>query len=100
MEKHFKLNNQPCIIPKITDTIGGKCFYKTRRQLHITLNLENVGDSPALCVYTIGYLKLKYTQNNGGDIVNMSYLPDYLPNVTINQTEKFSVRFETKEYAY
>lgn len=97
MEKHFKLNNQPCIIPKITSTEGSKCFYKTRRQLHINLDIENVGDSPALCVYTVGYLKLKHIQNDGSDIVDMYYLPDYISKVSINQVESSSIRFETKE---
>jgi NADH:ubiquinone oxidoreductase subunit 4 (subunit M) len=38
IEKQIKLNNQPCIIPKITKTIGTECFTETRRQLHIEIN--------------------------------------------------------------
>lgn len=97
--KQLQLNNQPCVIAEIFRTYGGKCFSGTRRQLHIDVELENVGDSPALTTYTFAYLELQNTKHvkNGSNIVNMDYLPDFIKCIKANEKKKASIRFETFE---
>lgn len=97
--KQLRLGNQPCIIAEISRTFGSKCFSGTRRQLHIELTLENVGDSPALCVYTFAHLELQHTRNNtnNSNIVNMDYVPDFNKCLKVGAQDKSSVRFETSE---
>lgn len=97
--KQLRLGNQPCIIAEIAQTYGSKCFSGTRRQLHIELTLENVGDSPALCVYTFAYLELQHTRNitNGSNIVNMDYVPDFNKCLKAGNQAKSFVGFETSE---
>ena len=72
-------------------TLGGKCFSGTRRQLHIDVELENVGDSPALTTYTFAYLELQNTKHvkNGSNIVDMDYLPDFIKCIKANEKKSF-----------
>lgn len=88
--KQLQLNNQPCVIAEIFRTYGGKCFSGTRRQLHIDVELENVGDSPALTTYTFAYLELQNTKHvkNGSNIVDMDYLPDFIKCIKANEEKK------------
>ena len=88
--KQLQLNNQPCVIAEISRTYGGKCFSGTRRQLHIDVELENVGDSPALTTYTFAYLELQNTKHvkNGSNIVDMDYLPDFIKCIKANEKKK------------
>lgn len=97
--KQIQLNNQPCIIAEILQTYGSKCFSETRRQLKIELELENVGDSPALSIYTFAYLELQHIKHvkNESNIVNMDFLPDFTKCIKVGEKSKASVRFETFE---
>lgn len=97
--KQLQLNNQPCIIAEISQTYGSKCFSETRRQLNIHIQLENVGDSPALTVYTFAHLELQHIKHaqNGSSTVNMDYLPDFIKCIKMGEQAKASVRFETFE---
>ena len=56
--QQIKLSNQPCVIYEEINTYGTECFSGERRQLAIEVNLENVGDSPAISVYTFSKLQL------------------------------------------
>ena len=46
--KQFKVDKQPCIVYKTIKSEGTHCFYKQRRQLHINLKIENIGDAPVI----------------------------------------------------
>lgn len=97
--KQLRLNNQPCVITEISETYGSECFSGTRRQLHIELNLENVGDSPALSVYVFAYLELQHTKHikSSSNIVEMDFLPDFVKYIKVGEKGVASVRFETFE---
>lgn len=75
--KQFKVDKQPCIVYKTIKSEGTHCFYKQRRQLHINLKIENIGDAPAMSIYVFSYLQLQ--NSNLKSKVNMDYLPDYVP---------------------
>ena len=94
--KQLRLNNQPCVITEISETYGSECFSGTR---HIELNLENVGDSPALSVYVFAYLELQHTKHikNSSNIVEMDFLPDFVKCIKVGEKGVASVRFETFE---
>lgn len=97
--KQLQLNNQPCIITEISKTYGSKCFSGTRRQLLVELNLENVGDSPALSVYVFAYLDLQHTKHKitSSNIVEMYFLPDFIKCIKVSEKVSASVHFETPE---
>lgn len=98
--EQIKISNQPCIVAEIVDTVGSACFTDSgRRQLHIEVELENIGDAPALEIYTLSHLELQHTKNiaDGSNIVNMDYYPDYLKYLKSNAKQKVSVRYETDE---
>lgn len=97
--KQLQVSNQPCIITEISETCGSKCFSGTRRQLRVELNLENVGDSPALSVYAFAHLELQYTKHikSSSNIVEMDFLPDFIKCIKVGENGVASVRFETFE---
>lgn len=97
MKQQLKRANNPCIIPKITEANGTNCFYKDRRQLHIHIELNNIGDGPALSVYTFAWFRLKYIKNSDSDLVSMDHFPAFVPSIAINEKSICRVRFETKE---
>ena len=97
--QQLRLNNQPCVIPTIIATRGTKCFTKTRRQLFIEIGLDNVGDSPAITVYTFSHLELHYTYNEiiGSNTVNMDYVPSFQKCIKSGEKTETHVRYETSE---
>lgn len=97
--QQLRLNNQPCVIPMITATRGTKCFTKTRRQLLIEIELDNVGDSPAITVFTFSHLELQYINNkkDGSKTVNMEYIPFFKKCIKSGEKIEASVRYETFE---
>lgn len=98
IEDQIRLGAQPCVIPKIESAEGTKCFTDYgRRQLHININVKNIGNSPAISLFAIGYLRLQHTKNERHRIVNMDFLPDYATNLSVQESENISIRFETKE---
>lgn len=98
--KQMRLSNQPCVVVDISQTAGSPCFPdSTRRQLNIALELENIGDSPALELYTLSYLELQHIKNvsDGSSIVDMFYYPDYRKYLKANSKDTASVSYETDE---
>ena len=98
--EQMKINNQPCVVADISQTHGSACFTESgRRQLHIELEIENIGDSPALEIYALSHMELQHTKNvtDGSNIVDMDYYPDYLRYVKSNERQTISVRYETDE---
>lgn len=98
--KQMRISNQPCIVIDIAVASGSKCFPESsRRQLSIQLELENIGDSPALEIYTFSHMELQHTKNvaDGSNIVDMYFDPDYLKYLKPDTKENVSVRYETDE---
>lgn len=94
--KQLKVDKQPCVVYKQIKTEGSNCFYKTRRQLHINMKLQNIGDSPAMSIYVFSHLKLQYSEKTMG-IVDMEYLPDFVPFLEVGSKVNVSTRYETNE---
>ena len=94
--KQTKTEKQPCIVYNEIDAQGSECFWEERRQLHINLELENIGDSPAMSIYVFSYFKLQYA-NEPTNIVNMYYLPDFIPFLKADSRVSVSTRYEEKE---
>lgn len=93
--KQIKVDKQPCIVYENIETIGSNCFCGKRRQLHINLELENIGDAPAMSIYVFSYLRLQ--NNNEISNVNMEYLPDYVHFLKVGSKIEVSTRYETDE---
>lgn len=94
-DKQLKLDKQPCVVFDEITTVGTNCFYKSRRQLHIKMKLQNIGDAPALSIYVFSYLKLQHSGEN--DRVDMYYLPDFVPFLKVGTDTNVSVRYEEFE---
>lgn len=94
--KQMKVDKQPCIVYKEIKTEGTNCFCKKRRQLHIKLKLQNIGDAPAMSIYVFSHLELKYSEEMVKS-VNMDYLPDFVPFLKVGSKVDVSTRYETKE---
>ena len=96
--KHNKEEKQPFIVPVIS-SISGSAFDTSsylRVQLQYDFTLENVGDSPAVTVYTFLYVKL---QNADSENVLYSHLmPAYLHSLSIGKQQKCSLHLETTEF--
>ena len=94
--KQIKVDKQPCIVYKEIKTEGTNCFYKKRRQLHVNLKLQNIGDAPAMSIYVFSHLELQYSEETLR-YVNMEYLPDFVPFLKVGSKVDVSTRYETNE---
>lgn len=94
--KQIRTEKQPCIVYNEIYAQGTECFWKERRQLHIELKLENIGDSPAMSIYVFSHFKLQYA-NDPSDVVNMYYLPDFIPFLKVDSSVNASTRYEQNE---
>lgn len=92
----MRVEKQPCIVYEDIKTEGTNCFWEDRRQLHINLTLQNIGDSPAMCVYVFSHLELQYAEDGNG-IVDMYYLPDFVPYINVGSKADASIRYEEVE---
>lgn len=98
MEKDLILGRQPCIVPSITKINSNAALSNGRRQMPVFVNLNNIGDAPALSVYCIGYLVLHHTKlSDGSTIVDMFTGPYYLPSVKINEDCDAHIHFENRQ---
>ena len=94
--KQIKVEKQPCVVYENVKGVGSDCFGNGRRQLHIQLELENIGNSPAMSVYVFSYLELQHIKSES-NIVNMYYLPDFVSFIKENSKVEVSTRFEEDE---
>lgn len=97
MKQQLKQANHPCIVVRINKATGTECFYKKRRQLHVSINLGNIGNGPAISIYAFGWFRLKYSDYRGSELVPMFFMPGYIPNLAIGEKRDCGIRFETKE---
>lgn len=99
--QQIRIDKQPCIVPHITESYGTafNATEYTRIQLGFGIDLENIGDAPAINVFTIAEIELQFTQDAHGNKkrLSASLLPDYVSAIAANQRENTSLHFETKE---
>lgn len=94
--QQIKLNNQPCVIYEEINTFGTACFSGSRRQLSVEVNLENVGDSPAISVYTFSKLQLFRLRELDSE-VKMYSEPDYIPVIKAGDKVLSHIHYEEDE---
>lgn len=79
--KQMKIDKQPCIVPYVTDSCGSAWDTTdyTRMQLGFTIKLRNVGDSPAINVYTLADIELQFSEDSAGNkkLLPASLLPGF-----------------------
>lgn len=97
MKNQLSLQEQPCVLPSIIKGSSDAALDNGRRWLKIEFNLKNIGLSPAISVFSVCYLKLKYTSNNGCNIVPMSSAIEYLPSLAATEEKTLYLSFENKE---
>ncbi len=98
MRDGMKQEKQPCISLQIKRVFSGKCMSNGRRQMPVELEIENIGDSPAIAIHCISNLKLQNITNERGErTVNMFSWPEYLPFLKIGTKETPHIHYENKE---
>lgn len=99
--KQMKIDKQPCIVPYVTDSYGSAwdATDYTRMQLGFTIKLRNVGDSPAINVYTLADIELQFTEDSVGNkkLLQASLLPGFVQALSAEEETEINIRFETSE---
>ena len=95
---HFKESKQPCIVPSIKRVKG--CAFDASKYIRIQFTfdyqLDNVGDTPALSIYTIASMQLKYSQKE--NVVFAHLMPNYKHVIPVNSKVEDNFHFETEEF--
>lgn len=99
--KQIKTDKQPCIVPSVVDSkgIAFDAGDYTRIQLGFDISLENVGESPAINVYTLCAIELQQSKNSEGKEINLSaaLLPNFVQAIAVRAKEEINIHFETDE---
>ena len=99
--KQIKIDKQPCIVPFVTDSYGSAfdATDYTRMQLGFTIKLRNVGDSPAINVYTLADIELQFTEDSDGNkkLLPASLLPEFVQALSAKEETEINIHFETSE---
>lgn len=99
--KQIKIDKQPCVVPYVTDSYGSAwdATDYTRMQLGFTIKLKNVGDSPAINVYTLAEIELQFTEDSNGNKKRLpaSLLPGFVQALSAEEETEINIRFETSE---
>ncbi len=99
--KQIKTDKQPCVVPHVADSFGSawKCTDLTRMQLGFTIKLKNVGDSPAINIYTLTDIELQFTKNSEGNkkMLSATLLPGFIQALSADEETEINVHFETAE---
>lgn len=99
--KQIKIDKQPCIVPYVTDSYGSvwDATDYTRMQLGFTIKLRNVGDSPAINVYTLADIELQFTEDSDGNkkLLPASLLPGFVQALSADEETEINIHFETSE---
>lgn len=99
--KQIKTEKQPCVVPKVVDS-SGEAFDTgsyTRVQLQFDLEMENVGDAPALNVFVLSSIRLNLSSDSEFEkqYLLASLLPGYIQALKGDNKEKNSIHYETQE---
>lgn len=99
--KQIKTDKQPCVVPNVTDSFGTAwdCTDYTRMQLGFTINLKNVGDSPAINIYTLTDIELQFTKDSEGNkkMLTAALLPGFIHALSAEEETEINIHFETAE---
>jgi hypothetical protein len=68
-------------------------------QLGFTIKLKNVGDSPAINVYTLAEIELQFTEDTDGNKKRLpaSLLPGFVQALSAEEETVINIHFETSE---
>lgn len=99
--KQMKTDKQPCVVPHIVDSYGTAWDVTeyTRIQLGFEIDLENVGDAPAINVYTLADFELQFKIDDNGNkkMLSASLLPNFVQAISVGEKKKIRIHFETAE---
>ena len=99
--KQMKIDKQPCIVPYVTDSYGSAWDTTDyiRMQLGFTIKLRNVGDSPAINVYTLADIELQFSEDSAGNkkLLPASLLPGFTQALSAEEETDINIHFETSE---
>lgn len=99
--KQIQLEKQPCVVPRVIDS-SGVAFDTgtyTRVQLSFDLEMENVGDAPALNVFVLSSIRLNLSSDSDVEkqYLLASLLPGYIQALKSDNKQKISIHYETPE---
>ncbi len=99
--KQIKTDKQPCIVPLVIDSNGSAwdATDYTRMQLDFEINIKNVGNSPAINIYTLADIELQLTNDSDGNkkLLNASLLPNFVQALAAGEDKEIHIHFETAE---
>ena len=99
--KQIKTDKQPCVVPLVTDSYGSAwdASDHMRMQLGFSIKLKNVGDSPAINIYTLADIELQFIKNSEGNkkMLPASLLPGFTQALSAEEETEISIQFETLE---
>lgn len=101
VQKQFRAERQPCVVPSISCATGTSwdTGEYIRRQLGVSIDLENAGDSPALTVFVIASLSINFPPENWDRTIPLyaAHGPDYLQVIPPNAKASARIIFENSE---
>ena len=99
--EQIKTDKQPCIVPNVTNSHGSAFDASdyTRIQLGFEVELKNVGDAPAINIYTFAELELQFTSDADGKkaLLSAALLPRFVQALSGGEKEIVDIHFETSE---
>lgn len=99
--EQMKTDKQPCIIPAVAGSYGSawSATDYTRIQLNFKISLKNVGDSPAINVYTLADIELQFTNDSDEQkkLLHASLLPSFIQALSSGEEKETRICFETAE---
>ena len=99
--KQIKIDKQPCVVPYVTDSYGyaWDATDYTRMQLGFTIKLKNVGNSPAINVYTLADFELQFIKDSDGNkkLLPAALLPGFIQALSAEEETEINIHFETAE---
>ena len=99
--KQIKTDKQPCVVPLVIDSYGSAWDASdyTRIQLGFTTKLKNVGNSPAINVYTLADFELQFIKDSDGNkkLLPAALLPGFIQALSAEEEAEINIHFETAE---
>lgn len=99
--KQIKTDKQPCVVPLVIDSYGSAWDASdyTRIQLGFTIKLKNVGNSPAINVYTFADFELQFIKDSDGNkkLLPAALLPGFIQALSAEEETEINIHFETAE---
>lgn len=99
MQIEMKQEKQPCIVVSINRVFSEKAIPSNgRRQMPVEFTIENIGDSPALSVFSISHLELQNTvSKDDNKNVEMFSGPLLCPFLKVTETKKEYLHYENQQ---